>query len=112
MASSNYNINIIQGSSFQENLTINNSDGTKFNLSGYTASGYVKYKYTDSGFLLNLKPYIDTSYISGLITVSGSGNATASLPATRLIYDIEITKGEYVLKPIRGYFTVESEVTY
>ena len=45
----NYNITIVQGSSFQENLTINNADGSKFNLSGYTASGYVKYGYSNSG---------------------------------------------------------------
>lgn len=112
MASSNYDFSIIQGSSFSVNLSINNADGTKMNLSGFSGRALVKNKYSDTGYLLDLKPIIDSSYVSGLVTISGSGNATASLPAGRFLYDLEIFKGEYILKPIRGYFNIEAECTY
>ena len=109
---STYDFNIICGSSFSTSLTVNNSDGTKMNLSGYLASGFVKYRYSDTGRLLNLNPYIDVSYTSGIIVISGSGAATSSLPVGRYVYDVEISKGEYILKPIRGNFFVEGEVTF
>lgn len=109
---STYDFNIIAGSSFSTSLVINNADGTKMNLSGFSGRALVKNKYSDTGYLLDLKPVIDNSYVSGLVTISGSGNATASLPAGRFLYDLEIFKGEYILKPIRGSFYVEPESTF
>lgn len=110
--SDKYDFSIICGSSFSTSLTVNNSDGTKMNLSGYLASGFVKYKYSDTGRILNLNPYIDPSYSSGIIVISGSGAATSSLAAGRYVYDVEISKNEYILKPIRGSFFVEPESTF
>lgn len=113
MAATTYNFEVIQGSSFSTKLNLKNSDGTFINLSGYSARGYVKYRYSDTGYFLNLNPYIDPSYISGLIVVSGSGVATALLPVSDFVYDLEIfTSGNYILKPIRGRFSVLPEATY
>lgn len=113
MASTTYNFEVIKGSSFSTKLNLKNSDGSYINLSGYSARGYVKYRYSDSGYFLDLQPYIDPSYISGLIVVSGSGNATALLPVSSFVYDIEIfTSGNYVLKPIRGIFSILPESTW
>ena len=113
MANDIYNIQILQGSSYDYTIQATNSDGSYVNLTGYSARGLVKNKYSDSGYLLDLRPVIDVSYVSGIVHISGSGNTTASLPATSLLYDVEVyNSGGYVLKLLRGRFEVLPESTY
>lgn len=106
------NFEIIQGSSFSSSIYAMNGDGTYMNLSGYAARCHLKYKYSDTGYLTNLNPYIYPTYISGLIILSGNSIDTAALPATKLKYDLEVyDSGNYVVKILRGSFDVIPEVS-
>ena len=107
-----YNISIEQGSSFELSLTARDSNNAPINLSGYAASGGVKYGYGSTGYLVNLAPVIDPSYVSGIIKISLTPEQTSSLPVTNAVYDIEVTSsGGFTFKAIRGYAEIAPEVT-
>lgn len=108
---STYNITATQGSTLLLNVTAQNADSSYINFNGYTARGYVKYSYSSSGNLLNLNAQVHPSYISGLITLSGSAEAMSAMPVGIFVYDIEASGNNYVFKPIRGYFEVSPEVS-
>ena len=71
------------------NITVTDQSGAPLNLSGYNASGHVYYSYGSTGYLLDLAPIIDPSYVSGIINVSVPWNSTTGLPITKAIYNIE-----------------------
>ena len=108
-----YNISAVQGATLLLNIYSKNSDGTYINLSGYSAKGYVREKYSSTGILLDLQPQVHTSYISGLITLSGMAGNMADMKIGEFVYDIDCsgTNG-YVFKPLRGLFSVSPEATY
>ena len=110
-----YNITGTQGETLSMNLTITNTDGTYFNLSGYGVSGFVRERYKSSGVLFNLNPTI-VSHVSGIISVSGSSTGLAAIPCNLYPYDIECSitgvSDPYTFKPIRGIFYLYPEVTY
>ena len=54
----NYNLDIVRGSSFAAVLTAKNEDGTAVNLLGFNLRGVIKYKYSDSTYLLSLQPQV------------------------------------------------------
>jgi hypothetical protein len=108
--SERYNISAAQGSTLLLNINCSNSNGSAINFSGYSVSGFVRYNYSSTGRLLNLNPSI-YSAVSGIITISGSAADMSSLNAGIYVYDIEARNGDYVFKPIAGYFAVDGEVT-
>lgn len=108
-----YHIQAIRGATLLLNINCRNSDNTYINLSGYTAKGYVREKFTSSGILLDLQPQVHSSFISGLITLSGAATGLAVMPVGQFVYDIDCSgSNEYVFKPVRGYFSVGPEATY
>lgn len=110
--SNTYDISVEQGSSFDLSFTVTDASGIPMNLSGYTATGKLKYSYGSTGLLLNLSPVIDASYVSGLVNISLTPTQTASLPITKAVYDIEvISSGGYVVKAGKGYAEIAPEVT-
>lgn len=131
MASS-YDLNITQGSSYNIRLKTKDANGVALNLSGYHVSGYIKNKYSDSNYLLNLEPSIvsgqsvptvpsnllNDAIFSGLIDINLHPTGTAALPITQAIYDIEIYSGtaedreSMVFKVLNGKANVHPESTY
>lgn len=108
-----YNLEIIQGSTYSIRLVAKNEDGSRFNLSGYNARGYIKYRYSDIDKLLDLQPSVHPSYVSGYIDLNLPATGTAALPACQLLYDIEIyTNSDDVTRVINGYANITPEVTY
>jgi hypothetical protein len=107
-----YDLSIEQGSSFNFSLVAKDSLGVPINLSGYAATGYIRYGYGSSSILLSLNPVIDSGYISGIITCSVSADQTSILPVTKAVYDVEIySTGGYTLKVANGYAEIFPEVT-
>jgi hypothetical protein len=111
--SDRYNISAVQGSTLLLNVNIRDSANNYINLNGYTARGSVRYSYVSTGILLNLNPQIHPSFVSGLVTLSGTQSSMSSLPVGQFVYDIECSgANDYVFKPVKGYFLVEPEATY
>ena len=109
-----YNLNIIQGSTYNTNLNIKNGDGTYFSLTNYAATGQIRYSYGSSNVLLALRPTV-YSEASGILSLTISGSETSNMPCGVFPYDIEIyTTGqstENILKPILGYCSIQPECT-
>ena len=109
---SDFNFTLYQGSRFQANLNVKNSDGSYMALSGFYASGQIRYSYGATGVLYNFTPTIYTGYVSGLITVDIPASGSARLPVGKFVYDCEINDTtDNVVKILRGRFSVEPEVT-
>lgn len=110
----NYDLNITRGSQFDVVLRAKDSAGAGIDLTNYTASGFVKYRYSDTGVLLNLNPVprAGAAGISGYLDVTLSGIHTKDVPIVQGVYDIEIYSGEYHEKLIYGYANILPEVTY
>lgn len=106
-----YDISAIQGNTLLLTLTADDINGNPINLSGYSTRGYVKYRYSDTGYLLDLNPTVISPAISGMVSISGSANNLANMPVGTFVYDLEAYAGDYVTKFLRGYFKVYPEAT-
>ena len=116
-----YNFSIKQGSEFNVRLTITELS-VPVNLSGYDVRSNVKFRYGDTGSLIDLKPTVvsgteGASYASGFVDIYLSGSETAALPVAEAVYDLEryVTGSEgdetAVIKMLGGKFSIDPEVT-
>ena len=118
MASS-YDLNINQGESFSLRLTAKDSTSTPINMLGYTASGLFKFRYSNTGTIMDLAPVVVSgdypgydALPSGLIDVNLTAVQTATLPVLEGRYDIEIhNAGGTVYRVLEGKIKVHPEVT-
>tara|TARA_Y100000593_G_scaffold14974_1_gene28964 strand:+ start:18548 stop:18889 length:342 start_codon:yes stop_codon:yes gene_type:complete len=110
----NYDLNITKGSQFDIALRAKDSAGNGIDLTNYTTSGFVKYRYSDTDHILNLNPVARTGAagVSGYLDIKLSGIHTTGVPVVQGVYDIEIYSGQYHEKLIYGYANILPEVTY
>jgi len=118
-----YNFDASQGSELSVRLNVKDVNGNAIDLSGYGARGVVKYRYSNTGSLINLSPTIVSGtdgdgWVSGLIDIYLSGTQTAPLPIGQFVYDIEryptgvgVDANGAVVKLMKGDFNVYPEVT-
>jgi len=112
-----YDLNITQGSSFNIRLTAKDTAGNYINLSGYNVSGYIRNRYSDTSYLLDMEPAMVSggnpdAIFSGLVDIALHPTGTAALPITQAMYDIEVYKGSTVIKLLNGKANVHPESTY
>lgn len=113
METGNYNITTRQGSTFNLNFTID-TDGTPWNLTGYSAAMQVRKATTSSTAILSLASGsgITLGGTAGTVAVTASASTMASLPAGSWVYDLELTSGNGTVYAIlSGKFIVKAEVT-
>lgn len=104
------NLIIDQGSSFNTTLNVVNSEGAPFNLTGYTGAAQMRKTYTSSTAYDFTVAIGDA--LGGALVVSMSSTTTASIPAGRYVYDVEITDAAgAVTRVVQGLVTVSPEVT-
>lgn len=123
------NLTGTQGNSFYKRLTARDADNNVINLSGYTASGYVRYSYGSaytndnqyvpgSGVLLDLNPMIISgtageAFVSGYVDINIPRTGMAALPCSYLLYDVQVFSGQDYGRTIEGgYLIINPEVTY
>jgi len=82
------NIVIEQGTDYQTIFSVNNSDGTPSNLTGYSGVAKIR-KFSDSTSFTSFTVGIGTT--TGKVTVSLANTVTASLNYGRHYYDVIIT---------------------
>jgi hypothetical protein len=116
MLAGRYNIVCDQGSTFEREIELMDSDETPYNLSGYTARMQVRREVDSTG-----TPLIELTTENGRISLFGTlGIIALALTPTETsslsrggYYDLEIvqTSTGKVFKVLRGEFRLEKEVT-
>ena len=108
------NLRIDQGATFSTDVTVTNSDGTAFDLTGYTASAKLSQGYASTKTRTSFTTTINTDPTTGIIILTLSADQTSALEApARYVYDIEILKtaDSTITRVIEGIITVSPSVT-
>jgi len=120
---STYHFNVTQGSEFFVRFQVKGTGGNPYYLSdpylgttGYEVSGVAKYRYGDTGIMMNLKPSgVSGLAQSGYFDIKLYASQTQNLPVMEGVYGIEIYSGagvgQFVDKAVKGKFNVYPEVT-
>lgn len=104
-------LTIYQGATYTQTLTWK-IDGDPVDLTTYTARMQARTTY-DAPPTLNLATGsgITLGGAAGTITISITAANTATLPAGRYLYDLEMVNGSTVTRLLAGRLTISPEVT-
>jgi len=105
------NIVIEQGTDYSTTLTVQSTDGTATDLTGYTGAGQIRKHYT-SNTAINFTVSFGTPRSAGQITLSLGRVTTANMESGRYVYDVEITNSANTRsRLVEGIVTITPEVT-
>jgi hypothetical protein len=104
------NLYIDQGASFSATVQIFGDDGNVFNLSGYTTSAQIRRNYATNTVSATFTSAVAEA-ANGTVSLSLTPTQTGNLKYGRYVYDLEISSGAAVLRPIEGIVTVYPQVT-
>ena len=107
------NLRIDQGATFTSDVTVTDTNGDAFDLTGYTAAAKMAKGYASTRTRTTITTAID-SPTTGVITLSLTADQTNSLDApARYVYDVEITQtsDSTITRVIEGIITVSPSVT-
>jgi hypothetical protein len=108
------NLRIDQGATFSSDVTVSDTDGSAFNLTGYTASAKMAKGYASTRTRTTMTTAIADDPTTGVITLSLTADQTNALDApARYVYDVEITQtsDSTITRVIEGIITVSPSVT-
>ena len=100
-----------QGTTFQTLITLDSSNGSAYNLYGFSVNSQAKKSYYSSNVILQFTSSIyDAS--NGIIQLSANNSVTANVPSGKLVYDVVITD-QYgvVTRVLEGQIFVAPGVT-
>lgn len=110
-----YNITIEQGATFQLAVTLRDDLGALLDLTGYSGRMQIRQSVSSSTVLAELTSANGRVVItpaSGLVELNLEASATSALPASSLVYDLELeSSGGFVLRALQGAITIDPEVT-
>lgn len=106
------NFVVDQGTTFEAIATIQNEDGSIFNLTGLTAYSQMRKSYY-TNTAIEISAEIDGDPIEGNIKLSMLPSVTNNIRAGRYVYDVEVhdATGDYVKRVLQGIITVSPQVT-
>jgi len=107
------NLTIDQGAKFSSAVTVKNSNGDAFNLTGHTVEAKMALGYSSTRTRTTITSSVSNA-LEGIIQLSLTPTQTAALDApARYVYDVEITltADGTVTRVIEGIITVRPNVT-
>jgi len=108
------NLKIEAGATFSSDVTVKDTNGSAFDLTGYTAAAKMALGYASTRTRTTISTAIASDATTGVITISLTADQTSALDApARYVYDVEITKtsDSTVTRVIEGIITVSPNVT-
>jgi hypothetical protein len=103
------NLYIDAGTTFSAIITINNSNGTPVNLSGYAIASQLRKSYGSTTAYSFASSIYDAS--SGKIQIALTATQTSSIKPGRYLYDVEITTGSQKTRVAEGLVIITPEIT-
>ena len=107
------NLTIDQGATFSSTVTVKDSNGDAFNLTGHTVEAKMALGYGSTRTRTTITSSVSNA-LEGIIQLSLTPAQTAALDApARYVYDVEITltADSTVTRVIEGIITVRPNVT-
>ena len=104
------NLYIDQGATFSAIVQVFADDGSPFNLSGFTPAAQIRRNYATNTIASTFSANVLTAS-NGTITLSLTAGQTSDLKYGRYVYDVEISSGDIILRPVEGIITVYPQVT-
>ena len=107
------NLRVERGSTFSTDVTVKDSDGVVFDLTGYTASASMAKGFDDSFYGRTSFTCTIATPTSGVVTMDLTADQTSSLESGRYVYDLEIlrTSDSTITRVIEDIVTVTPSVT-
>ena len=107
------NLTIDQGTTFNSDVTVKDSNGNAFDLTGYTAEAKMAKGYSSTRTRTTITTTIAADATTGVVTLSLTATESAGLDAERYVYDLEITQTSSgsVTRVIEGIITVRPQVS-
>ena len=108
------NLRIEQGATFSSDVTVKDTNGNAFDLTGYTAAAKMAKGYASTRTRTTISTAIASDATTGIITLTLTADQTNNLDApARYVYDVEITKtsDSTVTRVIEGIITISPNVT-
>lgn len=96
---------LIKGETFNYRVVIRDDDYNYLNLTDYVFSGFAKYTYCNTGYLLNLNPTV-YSISSGALDLIVAYTGTTGLPVTRAPYALNGYKNGNSEEFLNGYIYI------
>ena len=105
------NISIDQGADFQATIDVTESDGTPFDLTGYTGRAQMRKSYSSSTYK-DFSVGIGANTLAGELILSMNSTTTTSITPGRWLWDVEIVSNTNVVTRVaEGIATVNPEIT-
>jgi hypothetical protein len=104
------NLYIDQGASFNATIQIFGDNSAPYDLTGFTPAAQIRRNYATNTVSANFSSAV-LEAANGTITLSLTATQTGSLKYGRYVYDVEITSGNTILRPVEGIVTVYPQVT-
>ena len=105
------NLVINSGSDFSQSFTLEGTNNSPFNLTGYEVDAQMR-KWSGSSTAITFTTYIEFPSTSGRILISLSSEDTVNIRPGRYVYDVMITDSSGIKnKVIEGMVLVREGVT-
>lgn len=101
-----------QGATWYFTLSVKDEDDVAIDLTGYTARGQIRRKYTSEDFIEEFTCALAVDPTTGIINVLLSDSETDLIAKGKYVYDIEMESSTgYVTRLIQGKLSVDPQVT-
>ena len=106
------NLVMDKSSDFSVSLIVTGSDGTAFNLTGYTGLSKIR-KHWSSNVYHTMTCDTSADPTGGVLTLSANNTVTGNIAPGRWSYDVEVSNASNeVTRVLQGVVTVTPEISY
>jgi len=109
MAAAYVNLYMEQGTTFSSVITLDDLNGSVYDLTGYTANSQIRKSFYSSNATATFTATVAAA--NGTITLSLTSAQTANIAPGRYLYDTIITTGSTVTRVLEGIIDVSPRVT-